>query len=74
MKSAKEMFEELGFKNRIELYENDILKEIKFINDGNWIVISKHRIEYVENRNRSDLPLKFLNATNKMIEELGWNN
>lgn len=72
-KSAKELFKELGYNDRTELYEKDELKEIKFINDGDWVIISKEKIEYVENRNRGNLPIKFLKAINKQVEELGWN-
>ena len=71
---AKEMFEELGFEYRKELYEKDKLIEIQFNNNnGTWVTISKEKIEYVENHNKSQLPLNMLKAINKQIEELGWN-
>ena len=70
--SAKEMFKNLGFTERMELYKNDELKEIKFYNDGTWITISKDRIQYIENRNNSNLPLKLLKAINQQCKELEW--
>lgn len=70
---AKELFEELGFEYRKELYEKDKLIEIQFNNNnGTWVTISKEKIEYVENCNKSQLPLNMLKAINKQIEELGW--
>lgn len=72
-KSAREMFEDLGFNYRTEIYKDDELIEIKFSgNDGAWERITKERIEYVECCNRRDLPLKFLKPTNKLMKELGW--
>ena len=75
MISAREKFSQLGLNYRTELFKNDKLIEIKFSNnDGNWVIISNKKIEYVENHQNSKLPLEILKAINKQIEELGWNN
>ena len=73
--TAKEMFEKLGFNYRKELYEKDKLIEIQFNNyNGTWVTISKEKIEYVKDHDKSKLPLNLLKVINKQIEELGWDN
>lgn len=70
---AKEMFEKLKLEYRSIDYKKDEILEIQYSNgNGTRITISKKRIEYVENYNRKDLPMEFLKAINKQIEELGW--
>ncbi len=64
--SAKEMFEKLGYK---VLANNDI--EIMYVNDTHTIIFHKINIDiYCTNLINIDL----LQAINKQIEELGWNN
>lgn len=99
-KTAKEMFEELGFnkcevikqyqpsgeiyheeiKYRINgetVYDNYFGYIISFILDEDNHNISKHYAHSVDikgcgNHNLIDMPL--LQAINKQVEELGWNN
>ena len=73
--SAKEMFKELGYKERKEEFKDDKIYAITFANysEGNWIIITKKTIEIVTNRNRGYLSTSMLPAINKQIEELGWN-
>ena len=71
--TAKEMFEKLKLEYRSIDYKKNEILEIQYSNgDGTWINISKKRIEYVENHNNKSLPLEFLKAINKQVEELGW--
>lgn len=81
MKSAKEMFEELDYKqvinNDYEIvykrgtkprpnHNNSALpKEIKF-----WIELNC--VDFKYGRNGSYLYLELLQAINKQVEELGW--
>ena len=74
--SAKEMFEELGYKQKIQndviyyfkeinipkRYGSTIFYHINFILKDKEIFISKN------------LSLEELKAINKQVEELGWNN
>lgn len=72
---AKEMFEKLKLEYRSIDFKKDEILEIQYSNrNGTWINISKKRIEYVENHNSRALPMEFLKAINKQIEELGWND
>lgn len=67
------MFEKLKLEYRSIDYKKNEILEIQYSNgDGTWINISKKRIEYVENRNNRSLPIEFLKAINKQLEELGW--
>ena len=72
MKSAREMFEELGYeqeiKNNVIYYlkeihipKSKIIHSINFINDKKEVFVSKN------------LDVKELQAINKQVEELGWN-
>ena len=74
-KTAREMFEELGYKEREESYKNNEIISIRYANyrDGNWITIYKNHIECIRNRANGFLPLNILPAINKQVEELGWN-
>jgi hypothetical protein len=73
MKSAKEMFEKLGyereFKNNVIYYfkkiripKRNIIYSINFIIDDKQIFINKN------------IEIEELQAINKQVEELGWNN
>lgn len=75
--SAKEMFEELGYTNRKEEFINDEIFSITFTNyeKGDWVEITKERIEVVKDRNKGYLDIPTLQAINKQVEELwGGNN
>ena len=68
MKSAKELFEELGYvinvwKSSIEYFNYDENKNIWFNFDTKTVEIGV-----------VDITIKELNAINKQVEELGWNN
>lgn len=73
-KSAKEMFEELG-------YEIDTTRET----ENHLFYVSKYAIidfdllrgdfyKYNQSGFRSPIDMKLLKAINKQVEELGWNN
>lgn len=66
MKSAKEMFEELGFEyNRF----SDCIHCYNSIKEEHiWFYINAKTIEI-----RYDFGLKVLSAINKQVEELKWN-
>ena len=88
MKSAKEMFEELGYKltfyhtkpKEVECYQfiyecnENSPRRIEFRKDnlGTCLYISYEGLFEGIYHNR--LPFKILNAINKQVEELGWNN
>lgn len=73
MKTAKEMFEELGYK-----YENySVIDEIcYFENKDVYYVFSLKSKTFFkkEYREPGDITLDELKAINKQIEELGWSN
>ena len=88
--SAKEMFEKLGYLREIQpsFYEKEDIKYIKennntkskriieFSNNGEYIDITEEFKEDLpkDNINYNYLDFKELQAINKQIEELGWNN
>lgn len=74
--SAKEMFEKLGYKERTEEFKNDKLIAITYADyeNGNWIEITNKTIKVVKNRRDGCLFVSELQAINKQIEELGWDN
>lgn len=74
MKSAKEMFEKLGYTDRKEEFKNDELCSITFADykKGNWVTITKEKIEVVKDRTNGYLDISTLQAINKQVEELGW--
>lgn len=74
MKSAKEMFEELGYTTRKEEFKNDEMFSITFANyaKGDWVEIKKERIEVVKDRTKGYLDIPTLQAINKQVEELKW--
>lgn len=77
-KSAKEMFEELGYKNtkkedKIILFENfsfDI--SIEFLNEDGDKSIVLQKLGIDDGGDFIILSLEELKAINKQIEELGW--
>ena len=74
--SAKEMFEKFGYNERREEFKNDRIYAITYADykKGNWIKITKEKIEIVKDRTIGYLDTLLLPAINKQIEELGWND
>ena len=78
LKSAREMFEELGYECDkscdgilYSKYIGDILYQIDFDNCNKWV--KKQRIkELFEPSESAYIDIKELQAINKQIEELGW--
>lgn len=76
--SAKEMFEELGYEQKIGvdfiLYvldsekTKDLQYYIEFQTDVKTIIIDTNRKDFI-----NDITIKELQAINKQIEELHWN-
>lgn len=79
MKTAKEMFEALGFEYT-ECYFEEELDDIYYQKEGKYtpqIQFSlNHKIVkvYREGNKSSSFDMKIYKAINKQIEELGWNN
>ncbi len=78
MKSARELFEELGY----EYYEDDgfncYKKEKRRLIEPDYISFDRLEREVFmsnssKNSNGAILDMKLLQAINKQIEELGWN-
>lgn len=76
MKTAKEMFEELGYKLVVNANNNIYYKK----DDCKWIIFSntstncyiKANIFIDDKKYETVIDLKELKAINKQIEELGW--
>lgn len=73
MKTAKEMFEELGYKqdiyvNYVIIYRNGV-KCIRF--DLDLMALEVYRNFHYNNSD--EITFKELQAINKQVEELGWN-
>lgn len=78
MKSAKEMFEKLGYEQKIGidfiLYvldseeTKDLQYYIEFQTDVKTIIIDTNRKDFI-----NDITIKEFQAINKQVEELGWN-
>lgn len=71
-KSAKEMFEELGYKREHHIAYIKYTKDTALIDDCTDFVFFEQETEEIEVRFNIDMPL--LKAINKQIEELGWND
>lgn len=76
MKSAKEMFEELGYKEVSVIdpdgcidYINTNEKYSEIYFDKNFKMITKH---YLNSGIACPITLEELQAINKQVEELGW--
>lgn len=79
---AKEMFEELGYEQKIEYYRGKE-KEIKYVVEEKYHsqfvfdMNNKMFNAYFETSEGEEMPawieMKMLKAINKQIEELGWN-
>lgn len=79
--SAKEMFEELGYEQKLEYYRGEVMR-IKYVVDGNYHtqfmfdMNNKMFYSYFKTNDGSEMPawveIKHLKAINKQIEELGW--
>lgn len=80
MKSAKEMFEELGYTYQ-ESYFEEKLDEINYSKSGRWTPQINFNLNhkcvivytiYEDIKKPSAFNVKILQAINKQIEELGW--
>ena len=77
--SAKEMFEKLGYEYN-ECYFEEDLDEIYYRKKGKYTPQIKFSLNhkcvtvYREGNKSSAFDIKLLQAINKQIEELGWNN
>nr|DAQ16390.1 MAG TPA: hypothetical protein [Caudoviricetes sp.] len=78
MKSARELFEELGY----EYYEDDgfncYKKEKRRLIEPDYILFDRlEREVFMSNSSKNSngviLDMKLLQAINKQVEELGWN-
>lgn len=73
MKTAKEMFEELGYKYENDFVDNNIYysgnKDVYYVFSLDRKTFFKK--EYME---AGDITLDELQAVNKQVEELGWLN
>ena len=74
MKSAKEMFEELGYKLDKETRFGATVSYTKYCNDGCCrlydLLFYKETVGFQEDY----ISFKMLQAINKQVEELRWNN
>lgn len=79
MKSARELFKELGWYLDIETTDNQIVySKNKFSNDilgfiGAKTITFDKEMESVYLDDVNDISMLLLQAINKQIEELGWN-
>lgn len=71
--TAKEMFKKIKLNCYDVSYIDNEIVEVLYYNDNDTVDISKKGITYTENGNKKPLPLYFLPAVNKQLEELGWN-
>lgn len=80
--SAKEMFEELGYKLIREckyylLYEKALKEDAEYENDYLHISFEKQEKAFIKTYGDDNSPeivsMQELKAINKQIEELGWN-
>ena len=76
---AKEMFKKLGYKQKLQ-YEDDDLIAIRYKNKYNIeIIFDLWDCDFVkfgkiwENIGNSSINMEELQAINKQVEELGWN-
>ncbi len=80
MKSARELFEELGWYLDIETNDNQIVySKNKFNNDtfgfiGAKTITFDKEMESVYLDDVNDISMLLLQAINQQINELGWNN
>ena len=81
--TAKEMFEELGYKQKIEYFRGErkrilYVTEHKYNTQFMFDVNNKMFNAYFKTDDGEEMPawieIKHLKAINKQIEELGWNN
>lgn len=77
--NAKEMFEKLGYEFEITEYE-DFKPDYNYVDGvGNVIYfdLEDKELNFILSNNSKQLiirqPLKFIQAINKQVEELGWN-
>lgn len=72
--SAKEMFEELGYKQEYHISYIKYCKEVKqCCDDPVEIQIWFYQIDECFEKNREVITMAELKAINKQVSELGWN-
>lgn len=77
--SAKEMFEKLGYEYIENCFENELV-EIYYKKEGKYTPQIQFNLDhkcvrvYREDNKSSHFDIKLLQAINKQIEELGWND
>ena len=69
--SAKEMFEKLGYE--YELTEDNVIEYWKNVNGINYEIDFDLDIKKLSILWNNNITLKELQAINKQVEELGWN-
>lgn len=82
MMSAKDMFEKLGYNlykhNTYMFYEKALKENPEYENDYEHIefnfISETINKTYGDDNSVSDINLEELQAINKQVEELGWNN
>ena len=72
-KSAKEMFEELGFEYKKSDFSITYYKEFRDYDDECYILDINFRLFEQEISTDFSIDMRLLKAINKQVEELGWN-
>lgn len=72
-KSAKEMFEELGFEYKKSDFSITYYKEFRDYDDECYILDIAFRLFEQEISTDFSIDMRLLKAINKQVEELGWN-
>lgn len=71
MKSAKEMFEELGYEY-VESYDKNLIDYYKKYNNLNFEILFNKEEKTFYFTYVTKVDYKLLQAINKQVEELGW--
>lgn len=79
MKSAREMFEELGYTYQESYFEEE-LEDINYSKSGDYAPKIRFNLNhkcinvYIKDNKSSWFDVKVLQAINQQINELGWND
>ena len=73
-KSAKEMFEELGFEYKKSDFSITYYKEFRDYDDECYILDINFRLFEEEISSDFSIDMRLLKAINQQCKELGWNN
>ena len=76
--SAKEMFEKLGYEFEITEYE-EFKPDYNYVDENDNVIyfdLEDKELCFMPTNKQMIIrqPLKFIQAINKQVEELGWNN